>query len=181
MPNAVLPSASSGSFTIAAVRRLPVTLLLALVVALAATLLAASPALAVTKLTHAQAASRLSAAGIGWTSSGGCSDRNNSTCTSFEQINQETVDGVITFHSASGCAVTITGGTEVGHAAGTYSHFNGYKVDVSPTTCVSNHITTHYPRIGDRSDGAAQYQSASGNIYARESNHWDITYFSCGC
>src|SRR5919112_2171393 len=94
------------------------------------TLVAVSaPAHAVTKLTQAQAASQLSAAGITWSSSGGCTDRYNSTCTSFEQINQSTVSGVITLKRSSGCAINITGGTETGHASGTYSHWNGYKVD----------------------------------------------------
>jgi len=31
------------------------------------------------------------------------------------------------------------------------------------------------------SDGATMYRAASGNMYARESNHWDITYYTCGC
>ena len=57
----------------------------------------------------------------------------------------------------------------------------GYKVDVSPTTCVSSYITSHYAYYGVRSDGATMYRAASGNIYARESNHWDITYYTCGC
>jgi hypothetical protein len=65
-------------------------------------------------------------------------------------------------------------------APGTYSHWNGYKVDVSPTTCVSSYITSHYAYYGVRSDGATMYRAASGNIYARESNHWDITYYTCG-
>lgn len=141
----------------------------------------ASPSHAVTKLTDAQAASQLSASGISRVSSGGCTNRNVSTCTSYDQINQETVSGIKTFRSISGCAITITGGTETGHASGTYSHWNGYKVDVSPTTCVSSYITSHYSYSGTRSDGAALYTAPSGNVYARESNHWDITYYSCGC
>jgi len=141
----------------------------------------AGPSHAVTKLTDAQAASQLSAVGITRVSSGGCTTRSISTCTSYEQINQETVSGIKTFKSISGCAITITGGTEVGHASGTYSHYNGYKVDVSPTTCVSNYITSHYSYSGVRSDGATLYTAPSGNVYARESNHWDITYYSCGC
>ena len=24
------------------------------------------------------------------------------------------------------------------------------------------------------------YRAGVGNIYARESNHWDITYYTCG-
>ena len=156
-------------------------ILLTLLASLMAVAGLAGPSHAVTKLTDAQAASQLSAVGITRVSSGGCTTRSVSTCTSYEQINQETVSGIKTFKSISGCAITITGGTEVGHASGTYSHYNGYKVDVSPTTCVSNYITSHYSYSGTRSDGAALYTAPSGNVYARESNHWDITYYSCGC
>ena len=135
---------------------------------------------AVTKLTHADATSRLRNAGITWSSSGNCSDRNNPTCTSFSQVNLATIQGVITLKNASGCAVNATGGTETGHAGGTYSHWNGYKIDISPYACVSNYITGTFPFIGYRGDGAAMYESGAGNIYARESNHWDITYYNCG-
>jgi hypothetical protein len=141
----------------------------------------AAPSFAVTKLTDAQAASQLSASGIGRSSSGGCTNRNVATCTSYEQINQETVSGIKTFKAISGCAVTITGGTETGHASGTYSHWNGYKVDVPLTTCISSYITGHYAYAGVRGDGAPMYKAPSGNIYARESSHWDITYYVCGC
>lgn len=129
------------------------------------------------KLSQAQAASRLAAAGINVTSSGGCSNRNKSNCTSLDQINDSTITGIITFHSASGCAITITGGTEVGHAAGTYSHYNGYKVDVSPTSCVTSYIHKYFAYQGLRGDGAPLYKSAAGNLYADEGSHWDITYF----
>ena len=150
-------------------------------VSVAAVLSAAPSASAVTKLTHAQATAQLSSAGITWSSSGGCSNRNVSTCTSFDQINSSTISGIVTLKQASGCAINITGGTEVGHASGTYSHYNGYKVDVRPTTCVSNYITSRYTYSGTRGDGAALYTAPSGNVYARESNHWDITYYTCGC
>ncbi len=56
------------------------------------------------------------------------------------------------------------------------SHWNGYKVDVALNSCIDSYITRTFTNIGRRSDGAAQYRSAAGNIYARESNHWDITY-----
>jgi hypothetical protein len=156
-------------------------ILLTLLASLMAVAGLAGPSHAVTKLTDAQAASQLSAVGITRVSTGGCTTRSVSTCTSYEQINQETVSGIKTFKSISGCAITITGGTEVGHASGTYSHYNGYKVDVSPTTCVSNYITSHYSYSGVRGDGATLYTAPSGNVYARESNHWDITYYTCGC
>lgn len=142
----------------------------------AALLLGASAASAApAKYTHAQAAAQLSAAGISWTSSGGCSNRNQSNCTSFEQVNQMTIAGAKTFKSASGCALTITGGTETGHASGTYSHWNGYKLDYRLTTCVTNYIKGSYASIGGN-----KWKSAAGNIYYLESNHWDVTYYNCG-
>jgi hypothetical protein len=129
----------------------------------------------VTKLTHAQATSRLRAAGITWSSSGNCSNRNNPTCTSFEQVNLATIQGAETLKSASGCALNITGGTETGHASGTYSHWNGYKLDYSLGTCVGNYIRSHFTFIGGN-----KWRSGSGNIYFLESNHWDVTYYNCG-
>ncbi|MER6124298.1 hypothetical protein ABT173_16900 [Streptomyces sp. NPDC001795] len=131
------------------------------------------------KYTHAAAAQQLQRAGINWTSSGGCSDRNNPKCTSFEQINKTTVSGVIAFKKAGKCPVTITGGTEKGHSPGTYSHWNGYKVDVKVTSCVDTYVTTKLHYIGQRpGDHAKQYKSPAGNVYAREGSHWDITYYN---
>jgi hypothetical protein len=138
---------------------------------------AASAAPAVTKLSQSTAASELRAAGITWSSSGNCTDRNNSHCTSFDQINASTVDGVITLRRASGCAINITGGTEVGHASGTYSHYNGYKVDVSHNSCIDGYIKRSFTYIGLRGDGYPQWKAPSGNLYCDEGNHWDITYF----
>ena len=132
-------------------------------------------------VTQASAESQFRAAGIGWTSSGGCTTRTNPTCTSFEGIRQATIDGAITLKRASGCGLTITGGTEVGHASGTYSHYNGYKLDFSRTTCLTGWIHGTYTYIGLRGDGYPMYQAASGNVYTNEGSHWDIVYYTCGC
>ena len=67
------------------------------------------------------------------------------------------------------------GRTEVGHASGTYSHWNGYKLDYSLYTCVGNYIRSHFTYIG-----GSQWRSGSGNIYYLEGNHWDVTYYNCG-
>ncbi|MFB6957770.1 hypothetical protein ACFCYB_12150 [Streptomyces sp. NPDC056309] len=143
---------------------------------LAATVPAATAAPA--KFSHVAAAQQLKRAGVTWASSGGCSDRNNSKCTSFEQINQSTVAGVIDFKKASRCAVTLTAGTEKGHASGTYSHWNGYKADIKLTSCVNSYITRTFRYVGERQgDRAKQYKAPSGNIYAREGSHWDVTYY----
>lgn len=148
----------------------------AVVAMFAALLMGASVASAApAKYTHAQATAKLRAANITWSSSGGCSDRNRPNCTSFEQVNQMSISGASTFKRASGCTLNITGGTETGHASGTYSHWNGYKLDYSLSTCVNNYITRTFTSIGGN-----KWRSGSGNIYYRESNHWDVTYYNCG-
>ncbi len=129
------------------------------------------------KLSDSAARAQVTSVGIPVVSSGNCSTRSVSTCTSLEQVNSGTINGILTLKRGSGCALNITGGTEVGHASGTYSHYNGYKLDTSITTCISNYITSNFTYIGVRSDGAPQYKSAAGNIYAKESSHWDILYY----
>lgn len=116
---------------------------------------------------------------VTWSSSGGCSYRYNSSCTSFDQIRHSTVEGAVALRQ-SGCAVNITGGTEVGHSSGTYSHFNGWKIDITKYTCITNYIH-RFSYIGLRGDGAPMYRSGSGNVYADEGSHWDLTLYSCGC
>ncbi len=154
------------------------TLVVAAALTVAGTVALAPAASAVSQ---ASAEAQLRAAGITWTSSGGCTTRSNPTCTSFDGIRQATIDGAITLHSASGCALQITGGTEGGHASGTYSHYNGYKLDFSRTSCLTSWVHNTYTYIGLRSDGYPMYEAASGNVYADEGSPWDVTYYSCGC
>jgi hypothetical protein len=129
----------------------------------------------VTKISHSDATSRLRSSGITWSSSGGCSNRYQSNCTSFDQINLATIQGVQTLRSVTGCAINVTGGTEIGHASGTYSHWNGYKVDFSLSTCLNNYIQGTFTSIG-----GSKWRSGSGNVYYKEGNHWDVTYYNCG-
>ncbi|MFC3502139.1 hypothetical protein ACFOOK_14370 [Micromonospora krabiensis] len=159
-------------------RRRVLTLVVATLATLGLSLGLAGPAFAIS---HSSATSQLRAAGISWTSSGNCSDRYVATCTSFDGIRQATIDGIITFKRASGCAVTITAGTEVGHASGTYSHWNGYKVDIALSTCIQNYISSAYTYLGYISGWGYQYRAASGNLYTKEGSHWDILYYTCGC
>jgi hypothetical protein len=135
----------------------------------------ASVGIMVTKLSHSDATARLRSSNITWSSSGGCSNRNNPTCTSFEQVNLTSIQGIQTLKSASGCAINVTGGTETGHASGTYSHWNGYKLDTSLSTCLNNYIQGTFTSIG-----GSKWRSGAGNIYYKEGNHWDITYYNCG-
>jgi len=155
-------------------------LVLTLVFAPGVGLASSHDAFAVTKLTQAQAESMFRSAGITWSSSGNCTDRNNPTCTSFDQLNLTTAQGAVTLKNASACALNITGGTETGHASGTYSHWNGYKLDYSKYTCIGNYIKTYFAYIGLRGDGYPMWQSGSGNIYTDEGSHWDVLYYNCG-
>jgi hypothetical protein len=161
-------------------RRIGTTIAVALLSLFITTSVAVAPAYAVTKLSHADATNRLRNAGITWSSSGGCSNRNNSTCTSFEQVNLTSIQGIVTLKGASGCSINVTGGTETGHASGTYSHWNGYKLDTSLNSCLNGYITGNFTYIGPRGDGWPQYKSGAGNIYVKEGNHWDILYYNCG-
>jgi hypothetical protein len=108
------------------------------------------------------------------------------------------VQGAITLRNACGCSLTITGGTETGHAGGTYSHANGYKLDFAKASGINSYVTGTFTRIANRGDGYPQWQAASGNIYCvsaqydlrrheadvnvlkDEGNHWDVTFYSNG-
>ncbi|MDQ1009804.1 GH25 family lysozyme M1 (1,4-beta-N-acetylmuramidase)/peptidoglycan hydrolase-like protein with peptidoglycan-binding domain [Streptomyces sp. V4I23] len=131
-----------------------------------------------TTLTHRQATDQLRAAGLTWKSSGNCHDRNRRTCTSFDGVRTRSIQGVIALKKSSGCPVTITGGTETGHAGGPKSHSKGFKIDIGRGDCVSAYIKRHAAYSHDRGD-ALVWKGAVGGIkadFARESDHWDITF-----
>lgn len=151
---------------------------LAVATALAAPVLAApSAAASGARLTHDEAVDRLDDAGIPWSSTGGCSDRADPECTSFEDILSGTIDGVITLRHASGCALRVTGGTEAGHLPGRYSHEAGYKVDIALGDCVGDYIRSSFIEVPPPEFGIEAYRSPAGNEYTLESDHWDIVYY----
>ncbi|TDB88187.1 hypothetical protein E1264_12270 [Actinomadura sp. KC216] len=127
------------------------------------------------RLQHHLAEGVLRANGIEWRSTGGCSDRTVTSCTSFENVRWGTIKGLIRFAESSGCEITVTGGTERGHASGPYSHWKGYKLDIAPSACVDRAIK-RYPSAGVRGDGARLYRAPDGTLFAREKDHWDITF-----
>ena len=61
--------------------------------------------------TNAQAVAEVKSVGINIHSSGGCSDRNNPSCTSLDQVRCNTITCIKSLKTSSGCALTITGGT----------------------------------------------------------------------
>jgi hypothetical protein len=115
-------------------------------------------------------------AGVRWISSGHCSRRGNPHCTSFEGLRAATFAGLLALKEASHCRLTVSGGTEVGHAAGRFSHGAGYKLDVLPNRCLDAFIPRNFPRMPTRGDGAAQYRAPGPITLAREGSHWDITF-----
>lgn len=134
------------------------------------------------KLTQSQAASQLSAAGVTWSSSGGCTTRSNSTCTSFEQINDSSPgredpqerERLLDQHRRR-----HGGGPRLRHLQ-PLQRVQG-RHHAPDLCCVDGYIHSAFTRIANRGDGARQWKAGSGNIYADEGSHWDITYYSCGC
>jgi len=98
--------------------------------------------------------------------------------TSLAGIRKATIDALITLKSASGAEIVITGGTEStgGHTSGTYSHGNGYKVDLRLNSTLNNYIETRFAKAG-MVGGYPAYKSATGNLYVKEGNHWDVTIY----
>ncbi len=128
-----------------------------------------------------QLASQNSAVSLEIRSSGGCNDKKNPTCTSLDGIRESTLTGVTEFLKelqANGInAVIITGATETGHSEkGDHTHSNGYKVDFALDGGLNRHIEEKWEYNGVRKDGAILYTNKRGDIAAKESDHWDITF-----
>src|SRR3989344_3352639 len=134
-------------------------------------------------LAHEEAKQKLADAGITTSSTGDCSDKNNSHCTSLDGVRQSTIDGIIAFKQECGggqCTVNISGGTERGHSTtGACTHGNGCKIDISLNTKLNNYVQNSYEPIGKCFPAASVcYRSPSGQIWAREHNppHWDVAF-----
>jgi len=129
--------------------------------------------------THAEAAAILSAKGISTSSSGGCSDQNNRSCTSLEGIPKTTIDNIIALKDKTGCSFRVTGGTEIGHA----SHGTGRSiVDLSEESCLdtvfknkSSLGSYHISKIcADNNSQAAAY----GCTYIEPKPHFHVQFSS---
>lgn len=113
--------------------------------------------------TTAQAASALKAGGVGY----------NQGIT-MDGTRADTISQAVALKAACGCTVTVTSTTGGSHAGGTYSHSEGYKIDVGLNSALNAYIQGKLRAGGNRSDGAALYYDKCGNAYAKESDHWDI-------
>ena len=111
-----------------------------------------------------------------------CYDRTKRNCTSLEGIHDFVLFEVVVLKQLSGCAITITGGTETGHKDIKYSHAKGYKIDLrfsshwrqSPrTTCIIDFIRENADYMGETSQGWKQWRWVD-SVYTQEPSHWDI-------
>ncbi|MEV4454205.1 hypothetical protein [Microbispora sp. NPDC049633] len=128
------------------------------------------------RLPHEEAVGLLLDAGVRRKSSGDCADRRRRYCTSLQAIRYGTLMRVVDLRRASGCPVTVTGGTETGHAGGRYSHGNGYKVDLAHNACLDAYVTRTCRFWRTRADGAALYRAAPSDVWADEPTHWDVLF-----
>ncbi len=110
-----------------------------------------------------------------------CASPSSRNCTSVGGTRAATLQQVIIVRNAvcgsnTSCRIVVTGGSEGGHAAGTFSHGNGYKVDIDDTGGV-NRVLGALTRTGTRGGdfGGPIFKDSCGNEYVHESNHWDIT------
>ncbi|EAU83633.1 hypothetical protein CC1G_12242 [Coprinopsis cinerea okayama7 len=134
-----------------------------------------------TKMTQRDAARKLVANGVYASSTGNCTTKSISTCTSYDGICEHTVDGVIAFKNSVGRDLVITGATETGHSPnGVYNHGNGYKVDLRPIPEIEAYVKKWFTAGADRGTDKRWY-SPSGNEFVYEKRdrgaHWDITFF----
>lgn len=120
------------------------------------------------RYTDAEARAALDDADIGvWESAPGR--------TSLSNMNQATINEAVRIKQACGCSVTVTGGTEGGHAPGTYSHASGHKIDLDDSPGLNSYITSNYTYAGRRSgDNALIYNAPNGAVYYKEGDHWDV-------
>jgi hypothetical protein len=116
-----------------------------------------------------------------------CTSPTQTDCTDVNGFRQSTMNAISAVNAGlGGNGFVITGGTEYGHAEGTYSHSNGYKFDIGQgsnssnwnnidayfkgltgSSNVSNNITysVTVPSTGQRLDIRRE---TSGGL------HWDI-------
>jgi hypothetical protein len=101
----------------------------------------------------------------------------------FDGLMQSTVDGTIALKNASGAnSMVLSGAREGGHASGTYSHGNGYKVDIGVGSNNSQDWakidSTIKSWIGNQNPAVnKKYYAQQGGLnyeFIWEVDHWDM-------
>lgn len=101
-------------------------------------------------LTENDAKNQLAAAGIG----------DGGNVISYDGLKQHTVDQVIGMNIECGCDIVVTEATGGTHAAGTYSHENGYKLDLrtKDNPELVQYVKDNFSQEGTTSAGELIYQ-----------------------
>lgn len=117
------------------------------------------------------------ATGTTWSSDSHRSDLNEDHRTSFEEINPVTIHGIMTQKESSGDHVNNRDETDTSRPSATYSHWNGFDLDIAPSVSVANDIRMTDETVGVHGDDARQGRDGTGSVATGETNHWDVTYF----
>jgi len=97
-----------------------------------------------------------------------CTQGQTTGCVNLNGLTSTTLDGLTVLKtSCPACNITITGGTESGHSAGS-SHNSGIAVDLRMDASLNNYITTNKT--------AGPTQSSYGPIYTLSINGRDVTF-----
>ncbi len=134
-------------------------------------------------LTHAEAAARLSAAGIAIRSSGNCSDQSNPACTSLQGIPASAIDELIRIDgemetTLGSSDLAVNGGTEVGHD----THGTGKSiVDIDNTANTNRWISTRIGTTNPQQNKWYQDKSTNNKYYYYEGDHWHVCLNTLDC
>ncbi len=113
-----------------------------------------------------------------------CTYPGQRNCTNVTGFRQSTIDAISTINRGiGGTGFVITGGTESGHAQGTYSHGNGYKFDIGQGSNSGNwsKIDSYFKsligtqNITPNKTYSVTVPSSGKRLDVRwENDHWDI-------
>ncbi len=108
-------------------------------------------------------------------------------CTSLAGMQQSTINSTIGIKNAcdaasgGNCNVTVTGGTELGHESGEFSHETGYKVDLAPDPALDAYLNSLVGNLPPDTNSAPVVDAEGNTIIVRHEDvgqpneHWDIT------
>ena len=97
-------------------------------------------------------------------------------CTSFQGMQKYAIDDAVQLKKDCNCQIVINGAAEKGHSTVGVTHESGRKLDLDLTPGLNSFIEKNCQKKSvPRSDGATEY-SCGNDTYAKESNHWDVTF-----
>jgi hypothetical protein len=109
-----------------------------------------------------------------------CPPNQSTGCVALGGVKETSINRVLDLANKAGVEnVYITGGNEgcgTIHKSGTVSHCTGDKIDLAMDPELTAYITNNYSKAGTWKDGTQLYRAPDGTIFAKESNHWDVSF-----